>query len=93
MHTCQVRIGKIPEGAEYSLECGWWYQDEAGSVPWEIHDQTYEQECGAPANKKLGLVWVCDPHYTRNEDIEDDSTNPVIAIFEAGNWDEEEIET
>lgn len=97
MHTCEVRIGTIPEGADFQYECGWWYQDE---IDLGIIDDPQWQKaipCGAPANKKLGLVWVCDEHFHKHESLVEDPddpvtplTNPVIGIYEAGGDEDEE---
>jgi hypothetical protein len=90
MHRCEVRIEQIPEGAEYSLTVGWY---------WKGMDLSDEEKllptCGAPANKKLGFMWICDLHYRRHAGSEDGEDDDVTAIVEGGtdaDWEEEDAE-
>jgi|SRR5271157_853275 len=101
MHTCEVRIELIPEDADYCYTHSWWYQDDIGGDPLEFPEFSSLLPCGAPATKKVGFVWVCDPHYKRNGWIEEDdredpngNKSPIVAIFEGGDCgdDDEDFE-
>jgi hypothetical protein len=75
MHRCcQVKIEppeKLPLGCNFHLGC----------ATTECSDWVGYPDCGEPATKQIGQVWVCDSHYRHFENFSTEIKAPARMIY------------